>query len=168
MACFSLRLSSSLVSRSNSSRVPASSNRSTEKWPRRETFLQHLCLSPRKMSVTSAPVEARRIDPAGRREVGKALRILVVPRCETFFLEGSLTLCRTLCSAGNFRRCAGGQSRDWRWSSYRSYAYGEPDCSGSTTRRGGGDSQGHWRKVERVSAKSPTSRKQREKWGTQV
>ena len=26
---------------------------------------------------------------------------------------------------------------DWRWGSYRSYAYGEPDWSGSTTGRGG-------------------------------
>ena len=33
---------------------------------------------------------------------------------------------------------------------------------------GGQDSEEYWVKVERVSAKSPTSRKEREKWGTRL
>ena len=59
---------------------------------------------------------------------------------------------------------------DWRWSSYRTYAYGEAGF-GSDQRLdlvGGENSAERWLRVGRVSAKGPTSRKEREKWGTRV
>ncbi|HSZ63441.1 MAG TPA: transposase [Terriglobales bacterium] len=58
---------------------------------------------------------------------------------------------------------------DWRWSSYRSYAYGEAglvrinDWTWGRRKFDGALAEG-WL----VSAKSPTSRKGREKWGTRL
>ena len=59
---------------------------------------------------------------------------------------------------------------DWRWSGYRSYAYGEAGLVRILDQRldlvGGEKSAERWLRVGRVSARSPTSRKEREKWGT--
>jgi len=57
---------------------------------------------------------------------------------------------------------------DWRWSSYRSYAYGEAGLVriNDWTWWEEKNSAERWLRVGRVPTKIPTSRKEREKWGT--